>query len=66
MKTSNLIHLLLKPEEDSRTIEVRVVTDAMEQADKRCLVANLILHEVIEAEGDQDAQRQHNIQLNIN
>lgn len=62
----NLIHLSLEPEENTRTIEVRTVADAMEQADKLRLVADLILHEVIEAEGDQDAQRQYNIQLNIN
>lgn len=60
------IHLLLEPEEDTRTIEVRAVADPMEQADKLRLVANMPLHEVIKARCDQDAQRQHNIQLNIN
>lgn len=66
MKTSNLIHLLLEPEEDSRTIEVCTVADAMEQADKLRLVADMVLHEIIKARCDQDAQHQHNIQLNIN
>lgn len=63
---SHPIHLFLKPEEDTRSIEMRAVADAMEQADKLRLVADLILHEVIEAEGDQNTQRQYNIQLNIN
>ena len=60
------IHLLLASEEDTRTIEVRAVTDAMEQADKRCLVANLILHEIIKAKCNQNAQHQHDIHLGIN
>lgn len=60
------IHLPLEPEEDTRTIEVRAVTDAVEQADKLRFVANMPLHEVIKAKCNQKAQRQHNIQLNIN
>lgn len=61
----HLIHLLLKPEEDTRTIEVRAVTDAMEQADKRCLVADMPLHEVIKTRCDQDTQHQYDIQLDV-
>ncbi len=60
------IHLFLEPEEDTRTIEVRAVTDAMEQANKLRFVADMPLHEVIKVRCDQDAQHQHNIQLNIN
>ena len=52
----NLIHLSLEPEEDARTIEVRAIADAMEQADKLRLVANMPLHEVIKTRCDQDAQ----------
>lgn len=60
------IHLPLEPEEDTRTIEVRAVANAVEQADKLRLVADMPLHEVIKARCDQNAQRQHNIQSNIN
>lgn len=60
------IHLLLEPKENTGTIEVRAVTDAVEQADKLRLVADLILHEVIKAKCNQNAQRQNNIQLDIN
>lgn len=56
----------MEPEEDSRTIEVRAVTDAMEQANKLRFVADMPLHEVIKVRCDQEAQHQHNIQLNIN
>lgn len=59
------VHRLLEPEEDTRTIEVRTVANAMEQADKLRLVADLILHEVIETKSDQDTQHQHDIQLDI-
>ena len=59
------IHLLLKPEEDTRTIEVRAVTDAMEQADKLRLVADMPLHEVIKTRCDQDTQHQYDIQLDV-
>lgn len=60
------IHLFLEPEEDTRTIEVRAVADAVKQADKLRLVTNMPLHEVIKAKCNQNAQRQHDIQLNIN
>lgn len=60
------IHLLLEPKENTGTIEVRAVTDAVEQADKLRLVADMVLHEVIKARCDQDAQHQHDIQLDIN
>lgn len=59
------VHLLLKPEENTRPIEVRAVADAMEQADKLRLVADMVLHEVIETKSDQNAQCQHDIQLDI-
>lgn len=55
------IHLLLKPEEDTRSIKVRAVADAMEQADKMRLVADMPLHEVIKTRCDQDAQHQYDI-----
>lgn len=42
------------------------VANAVEDKDKLRLVADLILHEVIETKGDQNTQRQYNIQLNIN
>lgn len=62
----NLIHLSLEPEEDTGTIEMSPITDAVEDKDKLRLVADLILHEVIKAKCNQNAQHQHNIQLNIN
>lgn len=64
-ETLHPIHLLLKPEENTRPIEVRAVADAMEQADKLRLVADMVLHEVIETKSDQNAQCQHDIQLDI-
>ena len=56
----------MEPEKDARTIEVRTVADAVKQADKLRLVADMVLHEVIKARCDQDAQHQHDIQLGIN
>lgn len=44
---------------------MRTVADAMEQADKLRLVADMPLHEVIKAKCDQDAQHQHDIQLYV-
>lgn len=59
------VHLLLEPEEDTRTIEVRAVTDPMKQADELGLVADVPLHKVIKSERYQDAQHQHDIQLYV-
>ena len=50
------VHLLLEPEEDTGTIEVRAVADPMEQANKLRFVADMPLHEVIKTRCDQDAQ----------
>lgn len=59
------IHLLLEPEENTRTIEVRTVADAVKQADKSRLVADMPLHEVIKTKCDQNTQHQHDIQLDV-
>ena len=47
------VHRLLEPEEDTRTIEVRAVTDPVEQANELGLVADVPLHEVVEPHGNQ-------------
>ena len=59
------IHLLLEPEEDTRTIEVRAVTNAVEDEHQMRLVADVPLHKVIKSERYQDAQHQHDIQLYV-
>lgn len=63
---SHPVHLLLEPEEDTRTIEVRAVTDPVEQADEFGLVADVPLHEVIEPHGYQQGSNDHDVQLHIN
>lgn len=45
---------------------MRAIADAVKQADKLRLVADMPLHEVIKTRCDQDAQHQHDIQLNVN
>lgn len=45
---------------------MRAVANAVEQADKMRLVADMPLHEVIKTGCDQDAQHKHDIQLDIN
>lgn len=50
---SHPVHLLLEPEEDTRTIEVRAIADSVKNQQKMCLVADLVLHEVIEPHGNQ-------------
>lgn len=62
---SHPVHLLLEPEEDSRTIEVRAVTDPMEQANELGLVADMPLHEVVEPHGNQQRGEDHDVQLHV-